>query len=99
MRIIFTSIDNKSKALTLAKALVQAKLAACVQISAQGESVYMWEGQLCQEAEYYLSIKTTAALKDKVVTWLEANHPYSIPEIVVLDAKASEKYQTWLRKM
>ena len=96
MRIIFTSIDNKSKALTLAKALVQAKLAACVQISAQGESVYMWEGQLCQEAEYYLSIKTTATLKDKVVAWLEANHSYDTPEIIILNAKASTEYQYWL---
>jgi len=96
MNIILTSIDDKSKAQAIAKALVQSKLAACVQISAQGESVYMWEGKLCQEAEYYLSIKTTAALKDKVVAWLENNHPYDTPEIIVLNAKASTEYQYWL---
>ncbi len=90
-------MDDKSKAQAIAKALVQAKLAACVQISAQGESVYMWEGKLCEEAEYYLSIKTTAALKDKVVAWLEANHAYDTPEIIVLNAKASTEYQHWLQ--
>ncbi|MDQ7058753.1 MAG: divalent-cation tolerance protein CutA [Ghiorsea sp.] len=97
MNIILTSIDDKSKAQAVAKALVQAKLAACVQISAQGQSVYMWEGKLCQEAEYYLSIKTTAALKDKVVAWLEGNHAYDTPEIITLNAKASKQYEAWLK--
>jgi len=97
MNIILTSIDDRAKAKHIAKALVQAKLAACVQISAQGESVYMWEDKPCEEAEYYLSIKTTAALKDKAVAWLENNHPYDTPAIIILDAKTSTEYQHWLQ--
>lgn len=96
MNIILTSIDDKAQAKSIAKSLVELKLAACVQISAQGESVYQWEGKLCQDMEYYLSIKTTSVLKAKVFTWLETNHPYHTPEIIRLEGKASEKYKEWM---
>ncbi len=97
MIIILTSIDDKSKAKAIAQALVESKLAACVQISAQGLSVYQWQGKACQEKEYYLSIKTDEAHQDKVVAWLKANHPYDTPEIISLNAKASAEYQHWLQ--
>ncbi|MDQ7001982.1 MAG: divalent-cation tolerance protein CutA [Ghiorsea sp.] len=98
MNIILTSIDDYAKAKNMAKDLVELKLAACVQISAQGESIYQWQGKLCQDMEYYLSIKTTSTLKAKVFTWLETNHPYDTPEIITFNAKTSEKYDAWLNR-
>ena len=95
--IILTSVDDKAKAESMAQALVEQKLAACVQISAQGVSVYQWQGKVCRDKEYYLSIKTDEAHQDKVVAWLEANHPYDTPEIISLNAKASAEYQHWLQ--
>ncbi len=97
MMIILTSVDDKAKAESMAQALVEQKLAACVQISAQGVSVYQWQGKVCRDKEYYLSIKTDEAHQDKVVAWLEANHPYDTPEIISLNAKASAEYQHWLQ--
>ncbi len=97
MMIILTSVDDKAKAESMAQALVEQKLAACVQISAQGVSVYQWQGKVCRDKEYYLSIKTDEAHQDKVVAWLEANHPYDTPEIISLNAKASAEYQYWLQ--
>ena len=97
MIIILTSIDDKSKAKAIAQALVEDKLAACVQISAQGTSVYQWQGKVCKDNEYYLSIKTDKAHQADVTTWLEANHPYDTPEIISLNAKASAEYQRWLQ--
>ena len=97
MVIILTSIDDKNKAKAIAQTLVEQKLAACVQISAQGTSVYQWQGKVCQEKEYYLSIKTDEAHQEDVIAWLEANHPYDTPEIISLNAKASAEYQHWLQ--
>ncbi len=97
MIIILTSINDKSKAKAIAQALVEGKLAACVQISAQGTSVYQWQGKVCKDKEYYLSIKTNKAHQADVIAWLEANHPYDTPEIISLHAKASTEYQHWLQ--
>ena len=97
MIIILTSIDDKAKAEHMAQALVEGKLAACVQISAQGMSVYQWQGKICKDKEYYLSIKTDKAHQADVTAWLEANHPYDTPEIISLNAKASAEYQHWLQ--
>ncbi|WP_038248236.1 divalent-cation tolerance protein CutA [Ghiorsea bivora] len=97
MIIVLTSVDDKSKANFIAQSLVQQKLAACVQISAQGTSVYQWQDKICTENEYYISIKTNKIHQDKVITWLETNHPYDIPEIITLNAKASTQYEHWLQ--
>ncbi len=97
MLIILTSIDDEAKAKDLAQALVKKKLAACVQISAQGTSIYPWQGNICVETEHYISIKTDEAHQQAVITWLEANHPYDTPEIISLDAKASAQYEHWLQ--
>lgn len=97
MIIVLTSLDDKNKAEAMAEALVNEKLAACVQISAKGTSVYQWQGKVCQEEEYYLSIKTDEAHQNQVITWLEANHPYDTPEIITLNARSSGKYSTWLQ--
>ena len=97
MMIVLTSLDDIAKAEHIAQTLVEQKLAACVQISAQGTSVYQWQGKLYKDKEYYLSIKTDEAHQDKVIAWLEANHPYDTPEIISFNAKASTEYQHWLQ--
>jgi len=96
MIIICTSVDYQNKAEDMARMLVKEKLAACVQISAQGTSFYQWEGKVCQEKEYYLTIKTTINKQDDVVAWLKSNHSYDTPEIIILNAKASHDYHDWL---
>jgi len=97
MRVVLTSIDDESKAQSMAKALVELKLAACVQISAKGTSIYQWQGKLCTDNEYYLSIKTDKQHVGKTISWLKENHAYDTPEIIILKAKASTEYQHWLQ--
>ena len=96
MKLILTSVDEQEAAQGMAQVLVEQKLAACVQISAAGVSVYEWQGKINSDEEYYLNIKTDAAHVEAVITWLEANHPYDTPEIITLNAKASSDYQNWL---
>jgi len=95
--LIQTSVETADQARLLADGLLDARLAACVQITASGESHYHWRGGREQSTEYYISIKTRPQLQAAVVGWLEANHPYELPEIVCLDAEASPAYAAWVR--
>ena len=96
MTIILTTAASEENAKEMAAKLVESGLAACVQISAPGISIYRWDGALQQEQEFYLSIKTTPESSAALCRWLEENHPYETPEIVCLKGSASAAYMQWL---
>jgi len=96
--IILTSIDDASTAKTLANQMVTSGLAACVQISARGTSVYRWQGEVQESGEYFLSIKTAPEKLYEIKQWLERHHPYDIPEIIVLEGRTSEQYAAWIKQ-
>ncbi len=98
IRIILTSIDDEAAARKLAHALVDARLAACVQISARGVSFYRWQGAVQSDDEYYLSIKTSAEAMTQAVSWLETHHPYKVPEIISLHGTAAQAYRSWMQQ-
>lgn len=97
IELILTSVDDREAATSMADRLVERGLAACVQISAAGESVYRWQGKVEHEFEHYLCIKTSRERAGEAVTWLQSNHPYDEPEIVRLDGEASPGYLAWLQ--
>jgi periplasmic divalent cation tolerance protein len=101
MSIIISLVSCPSQEVgsALAKLLVDRELAACVQILPPMQSVYRWKGEVCIDEEVLLVIKTTSNLKDEVRTAIEENHPYEVPEFVVIEARdVSERYGTWLRQ-
>ena len=81
--IAFSTVDSEKEAQKIAKALVQSKLAACVNIIPETTSIYEWKGEICEEKELLLVIKTTPARLDKLKATLEELHPYEVPELVV----------------
>jgi periplasmic divalent cation tolerance protein len=81
----------------LAKLLVDRELAACVQVLPPMQSIYRWKGEVCIDQEVLLLIKSSDHLKDEVQKAVEENHPYEVPEFVVIAASdVSEKYAAWL---
>ena len=95
MKIILTAIDKKAK--KLAKKIVKAKIAACVNII-NTESFYRWDGKICDEVEKILLIKTDKKFK-KVAKFIAKNHNYKLPEILALKPKKVEKkYKKWIKK-
>lgn len=100
MSIIISLVTCPSQEIgsAIAKRLVDQELAACVQILPPMRSVYRWKGEVCIDEEVLLVIKTTGDLKDEVRKTIEENHPYEVPEFVVIEASdVSEKYGAWLR--
>lgn len=97
MIVVLTTTPNIEEAETLAEKIVEAKLAACVQILPQIKSVYFWENAIQKESECLLLIKTLAEKFPELENFIQENHSYEIPEIVALEAeKASENYLGWL---
>lgn len=83
----------------IAGALVRNRLAACVQIVDSVTSVYEWEGVLETEPEALLVVKTTRERVPAISRYLDAHHPYDVPECVFVPITAgSEAYLSWLGK-
>lgn len=77
---VLTTVGSLEQARTLARALVEQRLAACAQIEPI-ESFYRWDGALCNEAEYRISFKTAAHGYAALERAIRALHPYELPAI------------------
>ena len=84
--ISLVACPSEEVASSLAKLLVDQELAACVQVLPLTQSVYRWKGDVCIDQEVLLLIKTTSELKEQVRVAIEENHPYEVPEFVVIEA-------------
>jgi periplasmic divalent cation tolerance protein len=95
--LVLVTAPSADAAAELARALVEARLAACGNVVPGLRSIYRWEGRVTEEAEALLILKTTrvtfAALRDEVLR----RHPYQVPEVLALPVEAgSEAYLAWL---
>lgn len=97
MLIVLTTTPDSAEAEDLARLIIDAKLAACVQILPQMTSVYFWEGKVQTEPEHLLLIKTLEEKFDALSEFIKKNHSYDVPEIVAIDAeKVSGGYLKWM---
>jgi periplasmic divalent cation tolerance protein len=88
---------NREEANQIAELLVSERLAACVQILPEIESVYRWQGEVKREKEILLLAKTVASRFAELESKVRALHSYETPEIVaVLVVDVSEPYLKWL---
>ncbi len=96
--MVFSTVPNESTAEYLAKALLENKLAACINIIRQLTSVYIWEGQLVTDTECLLLIKTLQENYTELAACLRQIHPYSLPEIIALPiTQGNQDYLDWLK--
>lgn len=91
-----TTIDDPELATAISRELVERKLAACVQISTI-RSVYRWDGEVQDDPELRLLIKTTRDSYPAVEALLKERHSYALPAVVALDVAAvSAEYADWV---
>ena len=97
MLIVLTTTPDNVEAERLSRSIVDAKLAACVQILPKMTSVYFWEGKVQSEPEHLLLIKTLEEKFDALSEFIQKNHSYDVPEIVALRAEdVSAGYLEWM---
>lgn len=96
--LVLVTAPNEDEARRIANALVEERLAACVNIVAAIESVYRWEGQVTTDRETLLIIKTTDERYEELEQRVKELHSYSTPEVIAFKIdRGSSEYLSWLR--
>jgi len=97
LALIITMVPDNDIGEKIAQALVSSRTAACVNMIGGATSCYRWEGKLQRDSESLLLVKTRMQLASKVQEVIESNHPYEIPEVIVLPISGgSERYLNWV---
>jgi periplasmic divalent cation tolerance protein len=97
VRIVLSTAESREEAERIARALVEQRLAACVNLIPGLTSIYRWQGAVESADEILLLIKTTEANLKDLEAALRELHSYDVPEFLVLDAEAaSSAYLSWL---
>lgn len=97
--IVLTTVGKSEQAEALAASIVEKRLAACVTVISGGLSFFRWKGQNVKETELVLLIKTHRDKLSELQSHFEREHPYEVPEFVVLDvAGLSESYGKWMHE-
>ena len=96
--VVLTTTDSREAAQALARSVVAARLAACGQIVGPIESVFWWDGQLDDAAEYQVWFKTTDERYEALAAHIAEQHSYDVPEILRVPVEAGgASYLAWLR--
>lgn len=82
--LVMSTLPDRESANTLARALIDSRLAACVSVLAPCVSIYRWQGAIEQADEVPVLIKTTARRYEQLESALRAGHPYELPEIIAV---------------
>jgi len=95
--LVLTTLPDQAQAEALARELLTARLAACIQIGATVQSLYHWRGKIETASEVPLAIKTRAGLYPRVEETIRRRHPYELPEIVAVPISCGlPAYLDWI---
>jgi periplasmic divalent cation tolerance protein len=95
--VVFSTCGSQEEAEQLARRLLEARLAACVNVITQVRSFYWWQGKIEDSGEWLLVIKTSRSLFDQLRTVLEGAHSYELPEVLALPIlDGSPNYLEWM---
>lgn len=95
--IVQTTVASKPEARKLAALILKNRLGACIQI-APVKSFYRWRGKNESANELLISVKTRQSAAGKLTAFIKKHHPYELPEIITLNAKADHDYANWVAK-
>jgi periplasmic divalent cation tolerance protein len=95
--VVLVTAPTPERAAEIARALVEERLAACGNVVPGIRSIYRWEGEVHEDAEALLVLKTTRARFDALRDRVLALHPYEVPEVIALPVETgSAAYLAWL---
>jgi len=97
--IILSNTDSAESAARMARELVGRKLVACVNVVPGVRSFYRWKGEIVEDGEHLMVMKTRRAMFEQVRVTLRELHPYELPEIIALPlAEGDTDYLDWVRE-
>lgn len=96
--LFYVPTGSRQDALILGRTCVEAGLAACANLG-DVSSIYPWGGQIQQEGETVLWLKTLPALEDELASFLTRHHAYETPAIVRWNGRVNSDYADWMRSV
>jgi len=97
VRVVLVTAPPGDPAVAMARLLVDERLAACVNVVPGVRSIYRWQGQVCDDREDLLVIKTASDRLDALVARVREIHPYAVPEVLALAVDAGAAgYLEWV---
>jgi periplasmic divalent cation tolerance protein len=95
--VVLNTCGSGAEAETIARTLIDQRLAACVTVISPAKSFYRWNGAVTSATEWLLLIKTSRPLFERLRAILETSHTYEVPEIIALPVvEGSSNYLSWL---
>jgi periplasmic divalent cation tolerance protein len=95
--LVLTTTGSEDEAMEIAHALVEKRLAACVNVVPRVSSVYCWQGEVEEAEEYLLVIKTSSEIFAQVRDAIKTLHSYEVPECIAVPiVDGSEPYLNWI---
>ena len=97
--VVFITASSEDEAVKIARALVEARLAGCVNIIKNVRSIYSWQGKIEDEKEVLMIAKTRQKLFNALVKKVKELHSYTVPEIIAMPiVEGSADYLKWLKE-
>ncbi len=98
--IVFITASGEEEAAKIARALVEARLAGCVNMVKGIRSIYRWKGKVEDESEVLMIAKTRRELFEAFLKKVKEHHSYSVPEVIALPiVEGSADYLNWLKEV
>ena len=95
--VVLSTCGSEEEAAKVARAVVEARVAACVNIVPRIRSIYRWKGEVQDDAEWLLLIKSSRRLFDRLKTEIRKVHSYEVPEVLAIAVvDGSTEYLDWL---
>lgn len=95
--VVLCTVDNLESAKKIARIVVEERLAACANIMQGLSSIYHWKGEIVEDSECLLILKTKATLLEVLKNKILEIHPYEVPEIISLGIdNGFDKYLDWI---
>ena len=96
---LLTTLGSKADALALARAAVEGRVAACVQVIGPITSVYRWEGRVEESEEFLCLMKVPGGELDRLVAFVRDRHPYDTPELTAVPSSfVDNRYLSWVQQ-
>jgi periplasmic divalent cation tolerance protein len=98
--IVFMTASNEDEAAKIARALVEARIAGCVNIINNVRSIYRWQGKIEDEKEVFMVAKTRQELFQTLMKKVKELHSYTVPEVIAIPiVEGSADYLQWLEEV
>jgi periplasmic divalent cation tolerance protein len=95
--VVLCTVPSAEVGAQLGRDMVEAQLAACVNIMPAVRSIYRWQDAVHDDSEAQLLIKTRASRFEALLAWIRSHHPYEEPEVIALPiAQGSPSYLAWI---